>query len=729
MVKKAKRHVAEKKDYSLLVGIAVVVGIVLLGYYLLGAEGERVGQVIEVVVASCETGKFYLAPDGALERCNCAGGSCARGGCEGAVCKKTKQIIINPNGGKITVRDPASSTADYVIDAQTTLSLEVGAQREISLNPRQPAATPGIDLIFTGWDGRADATATSRLIVVTKDVTYTPNWNEERRPSTTVLIEAESYATKDPIIDAATRDTEDGCSGKVVSQIRRGVTTLTWNIDVPSTGTYDIAYSTATPYGAKLIAIAIDDNVEAFFNGPLPLEDFKTKNGQPHYVFGYSAGNSWTVCTDTLDSRTNTATGAVGAKDYIEGIQLTKGPHLLSFASRGDINLDWIKLVHRPICGNGINEGTEICDDGNTLTEAQCTTYAGSGSFCNADCSAVITLACPKCGDGIQNGPETCIDSGTLGQPNKCNVQCTGTTTPVCGNSVPEAGETCDAGSLNTNQACTAPYGGTCTYCSSNPSNLCQLVTVTGPRCGDGTTQTTNGEVCDGGTQSCTVSGYTGTQSCNTQCNYQNVQCITSQSCGDNVANGNEQCDGTQVASGFSLTCSEGYLGSKSCTSCQIVDNCVQLPPGTILRQAESFSSVTDTRTGGKFPVPRVQNGGTGSILTETGASLNIIQYSVTIPGVPGTPAVPYSVEYMVASPAEGGVILLWVDYNDPAANFYLAADSSTGSIPNTGGWNNWQTVRASFSVSPGQHNLQLRFGPITSGYGVNLDYFTLKPG
>src|SRR3989344_9507665 len=61
-----------------------------------------------------------------------------------------------------------------------------------------------------------------------------------------------------------------------------------------------------------------------------------------------------------------------------------------------------------------------------------------------------------------------------------------------CGNSIVEAGEQCDAGSQNGVQ-CTAPVGGSCTYCSSSTSpggsdSACQTVSVTnpaGPECGN----------------------------------------------------------------------------------------------------------------------------------------------------------------------------------------------------------------------------------------------------
>lgn len=58
-----------------------------------------------------------------------------------------------------------------------------------------------------------------------------------------------------------------------------------------------------------------------------------------------------------------------------------------------------------------------------------------------------------------------------------------------------------------------------------------------------GNTVIETGEVCDGGTQTCTINGYTGTQSCQQTCSGWNV-CQTTEFCGDAIINGNEECEG-----------------------------------------------------------------------------------------------------------------------------------------------------------------------------------------
>jgi cysteine-rich repeat protein len=104
------------------------------------------------------------------------------------------------------------------------------------------------------------------------------------------------------------------------------------------------------------------------------------------------------------------------------------------------------------VCGNGIIDPGEVCDDGNTV---DC-------DGCKGDCSRLDDV----CGDGIEECFEDCDP--------------------------PEA-------------PCNPPYGELCSYCANN----CQEMTVEGPHCGD---HVVNGpEVCDGNPQSC-YTGPGGTQ-------------------------------------------------------------------------------------------------------------------------------------------------------------------------------------------------------------------------
>ncbi len=95
------------------------------------------------------------------------------------------------------------------------------------------------------------------------------------------------------------------------------------------------------------------------------------------------------------------------------------------------------------VCGDGVLEGDEVCDDGNTL----------SGDGCNATCSdgdagysCAPGLGCIAiCGDGILAGDELCDDGNRIdddGCPNDCGhdygIDCKG---PLRAPAAPAAGE------------------------------------------------------------------------------------------------------------------------------------------------------------------------------------------------------------------------------------------------------------------------------------------------
>jgi cysteine-rich repeat protein len=89
-----------------------------------------------------------------------------------------------------------------------------------------------------------------------------------------------------------------------------------------------------------------------------------------------------------------------------------------------------------PVCGNGIVEEGEECDDGNNDNNDSCT-----NSCRNA-----------KCGDGIKwTNVEEC-DDGNANNNDSCTNECKNAS---CGDGYVQSGEDCDDGNNNNNDSCT----------------------------------------------------------------------------------------------------------------------------------------------------------------------------------------------------------------------------------------------------------------------------------
>jgi cysteine-rich repeat protein len=127
------------------------------------------------------------------------------------------------------------------------------------------------------------------------------------------------------------------------------------------------------------------------------------------------------------------------------------------------------------LCGNGVVDAGEACDDGNNV--------AGDG--CSADCLTTES----QCGNGELDAGEACDDGNNV-DGDGCSADCLTVETP-CGNGVIEVGEECDGNDLG---------GVTCEFLGFDEGTLacrsdCQFDLTD---CGD-----CEPEICDGQDNDC----------------------------------------------------------------------------------------------------------------------------------------------------------------------------------------------------------------------------------
>ncbi|HEY8376626.1 MAG TPA: DUF4215 domain-containing protein [Nannocystis sp.] len=91
--------------------------------------------------------------------------------------------------------------------------------------------------------------------------------------------------------------------------------------------------------------------------------------------------------------------------------------------------------VPLPVCGDGVVEGDEECDDGDANDDT---------AACKSDCTA------QKCGDGFVGPDEEC-DDGNMVDNDACTNACVIT---FCGDGAVQLGEECDDGNMVDTDAC-----------------------------------------------------------------------------------------------------------------------------------------------------------------------------------------------------------------------------------------------------------------------------------
>jgi fibro-slime domain-containing protein len=183
------------------------------------------------------------------------------------------------------------------------------------------------------------------------------------------------------------------------------------------------------------------------------------------------------------------------------------------------------------ICGDGTLEGTEACDDGNTV----------GGDGCSADCTTVEPgYNCPRAGGA-----------------------CSPVAKEICGNGILEAGEYCDDGNSVSSDGCSADCKVESGFTCPSAGKACVAIA----RCGDGKVDYLRGETCDDGniigldgcSASCTIElGWSCDNTGQSQVPPVASKCTNTTKCGDKKISGAETCDdgNTVNGDGCSSACS-----------------------------------------------------------------------------------------------------------------------------------------------------------------------------
>jgi len=203
-------------------------------------------------------------------------------------------------------------------------------------------------------------------------------------------------------------------------------------------------------------------------------------------------------------------------QEVMDGVMCTQPDDTMGVCAMGE-------CVDKPLCGNGVVDSGEQCDDGNTA----------DGDCCSATCTIemgcvcqpnVAPSCCSLCGDDERQCGEECdgTDADMCSMDETCSTQCE-CVPQECGNGVIDSGEQCDDGNTADGDCCSA----TCTIetgcvCQPNVAPSCCSL------CGDDERQC--GEECDGTDADMCSSGESCSNTCECvsepeECGTENCEC------------------------------------------------------------------------------------------------------------------------------------------------------------------------------------------------------------
>ncbi len=242
------------------------------------------------------------------------------------------------------------------------------------------------------------------------------------------------------------------------------------------------------------------------------------------------------------------------------------------------------------LCGLAVGTGGCSDDDGGACADVinPCDTPNATS------CSGNTVQTCSENADGCLAWTDTltcgtnasCTDGGCL-----CNDQCAQGDSQCSGDVIQLCAEDADGCFAWVSDTDCADSGQSC-------DDVADAVCVDGAGCGNDVVEGT--ELCDGtdlAGQTCLDEGFAGgTLACNATCDAYDTSGCTSETCGDGVVGGTELCDGTDLAGQTCLD--EGFAGGTlACNAtCDAYDTSGCLPPGALCTAPYDI-------TGASFPV------------------------------------------------------------------------------------------------------------------------------